>query len=273
MAVQILGQQEKGEQEVTFFHAAKLKRLKRRIQVWGFKSWNSKFGFGSLATNPRGFRSTFTVVTVMPHLPLFPLNLVAFPGEKLNLHIFEPRYRQLIGECLDLKSTFGIPAYVNNSLPGYGTEMHVMELVTQYEDGRMDIRTRGLRVFRLLDFENPAPGKLYAHGDVHFYPKPDKSPPILPQLIDLVEKLYKLFKTELPFQEDSPQPYSYQIAHGVGLPLEGEYELLTLESELERQEFLRDHLEDVLPVVENMERTKERIRMNGDFREFGSPKL
>ncbi|MBV6440486.1 MAG: peptidase [Haliscomenobacteraceae bacterium CHB4] len=209
----------------------------------------------------------------MPYLPLFPLNLVVYPGEKLNLHIFEPRYRQLIGECLDQQTTFGIPAYVNNSLPGYGTEMQILELVTRYDDGRMDIRTRGLRVFRLLDFENPAPGKLYAHGDVHFYPQPYKSPLILPQLIELVEKLYGIFKTEPPFNPDASQPFSYQIAHGVGLPLEGEYELLTLENETERQEFLLEHLHEVLPVVENVERTKERIRMNGDFREFGELRL
>jgi hypothetical protein len=206
----------------------------------------------------------------MSYLPLFPLNLVAYPGEKLNLHIFEPRYRQLIGECLEHHSTFGIPAYVNNSLPGFGTEMQVTELVTRYDDGRLDIRIRGLRVFRMIEFENPAPGKFYAHGDVHFFSKPDKTTYVLPQLIDLVENLYHVFKTSPPFNPDFPQPYSYQIAHGVGLPLEGEYELLTLESEAERQEFLLEHLQEVVPVVENMERTKERIGMNGDFREFGS---
>lgn len=214
-----------------------------------------------------------TAVFIMSYLPLFPLNLVAFPGEKLNLHIFEPRYRQLINECLDNESTFGIPAYVNNSLPGYGTEMRVTELVTRYDDGRLDIRIHGIRVFRLLDFENPAPGKLYAHGEVHFYPKPESTMPASPLLTDLVEKLYRLLKTDSPFNPASAQPYSYQIAHGVGLSLEHEYELLTLESESERQDFLIEHLETVLPVVENMERTKERIRMNGDFREFGSPKL
>lgn len=209
----------------------------------------------------------------MLYLPLFPLNLVAFPGEKLNLHIFEPRYRQLINECLDNETTFGIPAYVNNSLPGYGTEMQLTELVTRYDDGRLDVRTHGIRVFRLLDFENPAPGKLYAHGEVHFYPKPESAPPISPQLPDLVNKLYRLLKTDSPFDPASTQPYSYQVAHSIGLSLESEYELLTLENESERQDFLIGHLEAVLPVVENMERTKERIRMNGNFREFGSPKL
>lgn len=209
----------------------------------------------------------------MSYLPLFPLNLVAYPGEKINLHIFEPRYRQLMGECLAKGSTFGIPTYMNNSLPGYGTEMEVAELVNRYDDGRMDVRTRGLRVFRLRDFENPAPGKLYAHGDAFFYPEPENAPLVLPQLVDLVEKLYAIFKTEIKFSPDFAQPYSYQIAHGVGLPLEGEYELLTMDSEEERQMFLLEHLEQVLPVVENMEQTKARIRMNGDFREFGELNL
>lgn len=227
----------------------------------------------SRTTKTPRFRSTATTDEVMPYLPLFPLNLVAFPGERINLHIFEPRYRQLIGECLAGRTTFGIPTYLNNSLPGYGTEMEVSELVNRYDDGRLDVRTRGLRVFRLLDFENPAPGKLYAHGDAHFYERPEKAPPVLPDLIILVEKLYAIFKTEVKFSSSFSQPYSYQIAHGVGLPLEGEYELLTLETEAERQEFLLEHLEQVLPVVENMEQTKARIRMNGDFREFGELNL
>lgn len=205
----------------------------------------------------------------MPYLTLFPLNLVVYPGEKLNLHIFEPRYRQLVNDCVEQETTFGIPAYVNNALPGYGTEMEMTRVVTRYDDGRMDIQTRGLRVFRLLEFENPAPGKLYARGDVVFYEQPATGSVILPGLVESVEKLYKLFKTELHFNPDAPQPYSYQIAHGVGLPLEGEYELLTLEGEVERQEFLLEHLQEVLPVVENMERTKARIQMNGDFRQFG----
>ncbi len=205
----------------------------------------------------------------MPYLPLFPLNLVVYPGEKLNLHIFEPRYRQLVNDCVEQEMTFGIPSYVNNALPGYGTEMEVTRVVTRYEDGRMDIQTRGLRVFHILEFENPAPGRLYARGDVEYSEPPVPTLTVLPELVESVQKLYKLFKTEQHFNPDAPQPYSYQIAHGVGLPLEGEYELLTLEGEVERQEFLLEHLQEVLPVVENIERTKARIQMNGDFRQFG----
>lgn len=206
---------------------------------------------------------------IMAYLPLFPLKLVAFPGERLNLHIFEPRYRQLITECTDKGRTFGIPTFLDGTLPGYGTEMEVLEVTNQHANGNMDIKTRGLRVFQLTSFDNPAPGKLYAGGQVARWPEPEERPYVMPELLVLVERLYRVFETELRSNPKLPQPYSYQIGHGVGLPTEAEYELLTLESETERQEFLYEHLQEVMPIIENMERAKERIRMNGHFREFG----
>lgn len=206
----------------------------------------------------------------MPFLSLFPLRLVAFPGENLNLHIFEPRYRQLIGECLAEHTTFGLPAYIDDKLPGYGTEMEITQLAKAYSDGRYDIRTRGLRVFRMLEFENPAPGKLYARATVEFMPEPEIAPAVRADLLQAVEALYHLLKITMPHLDpELRQPYSYQIAHGVGLPPEGEYELLTLPTEFERQEFLLAHLQRMLPMMENIERSKEMVRMNGEFRKFG----
>lgn len=201
--------------------------------------------------------------------PLFPLKLVAYPGETLNLHIFEPRYRQLVNECLEQNTTFGIPVFLNNALAGLGCEMEVTTLVERYDDGRMDIRTRGIRVFEVGEFVNPAPDKLYAGGEVDFWETPPESPAVLPALVTAVERLYQLLKSPLKFNPDFPQPYSYQIGHGVGLGLEEEYELLGLRTEFERQEYLLAHLQHVIPVMEDMERTRERIQMNGHFREFG----
>jgi hypothetical protein len=205
----------------------------------------------------------------MAYLPLFPLSLVAYPGERLNLHVFEPRYRQLIGECVTNGTTFGIPTFLNGKLPGYGTEMEVVEVVSRHDNGSMDIKTRGLQVFRLTSFDNPAPGKLYAGGTVSLQPDLGESTYVMPELIALVERLYRVFDTELKANPSRAQPYSFQIGHGIGLPTEAEYELLTLKTESERQDFIYEHLQEVMPVVENMERTKDRIRMNGHFREFG----
>lgn len=198
-------------------------------------------------------------------LSLFPLNLVVYPGEDLNLHIFEPRYRQLIDECLEEEKTFGIPAFLNNKLPGYGTEMHVTTLHKRYPDGRMDIKSKGLGVFRLVNFENPLSGKLYAGGEVELIESGDSFSAHASALIERLERLNDLMQIETNYSF-STENLSYRVAHKVGLPIEQEYELLTLETEAERQLFLIQHLNKVLPVLSDMERTKQRIQMNGHFK-------
>lgn len=204
----------------------------------------------------------------MPFLPLFPLNLVVFPHEDLNLHIFEPRYRQLINECLDEKKTFGIPAFVNNKLLGYGTEVEVKQLSKRYGDGRMDIKTKGLRVFRMAGFQNPVEGKLYAGGEVFFTENEDLSEEINPYLLSLVQKLYTHLKVKVDYNKPEYAPFSYRIVHKIGISVAEEYELLTIPSEKERQIKLIEHLELITPIVAEVERTKERIAMNGHFKEF-----
>lgn len=199
-------------------------------------------------------------------MPLFPLNLVVFPGEDLNLHIFEPRYRQLVNECFAREITFGIPVFVNDKLPGYGTEVHITTLHKRYDDGRMDIKTKGLGVFQLIHFENPVPGKLYAGGDVQLVEPGDAFSPHLDALLTLLERLYNLLQIDSDDIRPELPNLSYRIGHKVGLSVDQEYELLTLESESERQQYLIHHLDKVIPVVSEMERTKQRIRMNGHFK-------
>lgn len=199
-------------------------------------------------------------------LPLFPLNLVAFPSENLNLHIFEPRYRQLINECWSNGSTFGIPPFIKNRLLGYGTEMQITHIVKRYEDGRMDIKTKGVGVFRVIDFQNPAPQKLYAGGEVVLVKQQEEAIfEVMPGLLERLKRLYRLIQITFDFEVTDPL-FSYQVAHKVGLSLEEEYELLTLNSETKRQAYLIRHLERTLPIVTEVERTKERIRLNGHFK-------
>ena len=71
---------------------------------------------------------------------------------------------------------------------------------------------------------------------------------------------------ENKFNPQKPQPYSYQIAHKIGLSIEKEYELLKMPTETERQAYISAHLDKVLPVLHELERTKECIRMNGHFK-------
>lgn len=204
----------------------------------------------------------------MTFLPLFPLNLVVFPHEDLNLHIFEPRYRQLINECLDEKKTFGIPSFINSKLLGYGTEVEVKQLSKRYGDGRMDIKTKGLRIFRIVDFQNPVKDKLYAGGEVVFIENEDLTEEVNPYLLSLVEKLYRLLKVKVDYDKPDYAPFSYRIVHKIGISVTEEYELLTIPSEKQRQAKLIEHLEQILPIVAEVERTKERIAMNGHFKEL-----
>ncbi|TAE22046.1 MAG: peptidase [Cytophagales bacterium] len=199
-------------------------------------------------------------------IPLFPLNLVVFPGEDLNLHIFEPRYRQLVNECLAKESTFGIPVFMDNKLPGYGTEVHITTLHKRYDDGRMDIKTKGLGVFQLVNFENPVAGKLYAGGEVLLLEPGDAFSPHLDALLTLLERLYDLLQIDIDEVRPDIPNISFRIGHKVGLSIEQEYELLTIDTEAERQQYLIRHLDKVIPVISEMERTKQRIRMNGHFK-------
>jgi len=201
-------------------------------------------------------------------LPLFPLNLVVYPNEKLNLHIYEPRYRQLVRECIAHQGSFGIPAFIDNKVEEYGTEVKIIALEKEYEDGRMDIRTQGVRIFRMLSFHNPMPGKLYAGGIVEYLEEGDDSAPyqLTTELLNHLSQLYSLLQLKFDVAIDHVHRLSYDIAHKIGLSVEQEYEMLTMPGETERQQYLLSHLRRVIPVVSDMEKTKERIRMNGHFK-------
>jgi hypothetical protein len=200
------------------------------------------------------------------YLPLFPLNLVAFPTEKLNLHIFEPRYRQLIRECLDEEKTFGIPSFLKDKIQMLGTEMRVVELSKQYPDGRMDIKTEGLRVFQVISVQNPVPNKLYAGGEVRFLENDFEADWLSrTKTIELIDKLYEVLHLQPPFNY-AQEPLSFHVAHKIGLSLEQEFQLLGITDEIERLKFLIEHLEKTIPIIEEVERTKEKVRMNGHFK-------
>jgi hypothetical protein len=209
----------------------------------------------------------------MSKLALFPLNLVVYPQEKLNLHIFEPRYKQLMKDCLDNGITFGITAFIDNKIKSLGTEVRLTEVVNRYEDGRLDIRTEGIRVFQVKEFYNPMEGKLYAGADVDFLETKEDS--ILTERILLVELVTRFFdlleiNTHIPIESEY---ITYFVAHKVGFTIKQEYQLLTLLNESERINFMLDHLNKVIPIVQETERTKQKVRMNGHFKHLNPLKF
>src|ERR1700712_2391892 len=101
-------------------------------------------------------------------IPIFPLGLVVYPGESLNLHIFEPRYKQLIQECKALDKPFGIPAVIGDRLQDYGTVVRIKEITAVQDNGEMDIKTEGEKVFRILEVIKEIPDKLYSGAIVNY---------------------------------------------------------------------------------------------------------
>src|SRR5690349_7115740 len=97
------------------------------------------------------------LLTMTNFIPIFPLSIVVYPGEKLPLHIFEPRYKQLIRECFELKKPFGIPTVINNNVQEMGTLVILKDIVKEYDNGEMDIRTEGQQVFRILEIIRSIP--------------------------------------------------------------------------------------------------------------------
>jgi len=201
-------------------------------------------------------------------LPLFPLNLVAFPEERLNLHIFEPRYKQLIKDTMEGNKRFGIPAYVKARIE-YGTEMEIVEIFKTYEDGRMDIKTLGHKIFKVEQFDNPWPEKQYAGGHVEALENIWDVVPAKFEMIKLMNRLYHQIQLsdEMVYDEDTPV---FTFAHKVGLTLEQEYKLIQISKESERVDFVVAHLRSLLPRLTEAEEIRQRIKMNGHFRHLDS---
>jgi len=200
-------------------------------------------------------------------IPIFPLGIVVYPGENLNLHIFEPRYKQLINECFALKKSFGIPTVIENKMQDYGSLMNIIEITTVHDNGEMDIKTEGARVFRVLEVIKEVPDKLYS-GAIVNYPDTHEqgNPDLMRRVVNRIRELHKLLHISKDFKKADPELKCFDVAHHVGLSLEEEYELLHLLDERQRQEYLKRHLTKVIPLVAEMEQLKVKIKLNGHFK-------
>lgn len=204
-------------------------------------------------------------------IPIFPLNIVVFPGEKLNLHIFEPRYKQLIRECFDLKKVFGIPAIVDNEIMELGTTVEILSIEKEYDTGEMDIKTEAKQVFRILEHVKTLPDKLYS-GAIVTYPDNVREgiASKMKKVLQEVHQFHQLLQVEKDYKKKEEEMTCYDVGHHVGLSTKQEYELLTLLREDQRQEYLQRHLKQSIPMLTELKNLKERIQLNGHFRKLSA---
>jgi len=202
-------------------------------------------------------------------IPIFPLGIVVYPDEQLNLHIFEPRYKQLITECITDKKPFGIPAVIDKKVSEFGTLVEVLSVEKKYDNGELDIKTRGIRVFRILEVIRELPNKLYAGAIVNYPENEERSNVLLrKQVLLAVRELHQILQVNKSFGRADEQLRAYDLAHHAGLSLQEEYEVLHLFKELQRLEYLKRHLLKVIPLMTEMERLKDRVKLNGHFRDL-----
>lgn len=207
----------------------------------------------------------------MRYLPFFPLEMVVFEGETVRLHIFEPRYKQLIREVLEDNSTFGMPLVFEKKLEGTGTELGNVELIETWPEGEMDIECKALSRFEILDFHPVANGKLYGGGfvrDIPFMDNEDKELKL--RIADLLRELY----THTHFEGGKfPNPASdFSVwVHKCGLQPQQEIELAALTFMSDRQLYVINHLKSLLSSLSALREMKEKIMLNGHFKKLSNP--
>src|SRR3954449_11019113 len=197
--------------------------------------------------------------------PLFPLGIVALPHELVPLHIFEPRYRTMIGECLENGTEFGIVWAADEGRRAIGCAMEIAEVLERMEDGRMNILTRGTRPFRIVDERDDL---AYPAGTVEFLE--DKTETADAKTQSAAHEAYGALVEHAtdthPDAEDLRTMTAYQMAATVDFGLEAKQGLLDLRSENARLRLVTRLFRAAMKRLDFIERARERARSNGKVR-------
>ncbi len=181
-------------------------------------------------------------------LPLFPLNLVLFPGEQLPLHVFEQRYRRMARTCLDERSPFGVVLAHSDGTAKVGCTAEIIEVTQRYSDGRLDIITVGREPFRVTEFFKET---LLLEAGVEYPEDSDTEAPeaLKSELISLYETCHTLLFADLPqdFVNAAPGTLAYSVASALPVDLLWKQQILELRAESDREERLVAYLRGWAP--------------------------
>jgi Lon protease-like protein len=196
-------------------------------------------------------------------IPLFPLNVVLLPGAELPLHIFEPRYREMVQRCTRDRSEFGMLLSMPNGVARVGCTAEILEILERYPDGRMDIVTVGRIPFRATELfaENPL-----LEGQVDYLEDREVSTqPPLPELVELYETCHTLIFGDYPknLAASSAKSFSFVVAASLPMDLLWKQQLLELRSEADRQERLVSYLRGWAPHLQKAETVRAKSAGNG----------
>ena len=195
-------------------------------------------------------------------LGLFPLNLVLLPGEQAPLHVFEPRYKELIGECLDEGVEFGLVLADDDGMREVGTRAGVVEVLDRFPDGRLNVVVEGRERFRLLEvsegpsFATAQVTELEDEGEV---PSEEE----VEECLAAYHRVVKAAEADLEDLDLAAESIAFQIAARVDFGTEIKQGLLELRSERERVIRLAPMLNRAAEAVEREREIRERASGNG----------
>lgn len=198
----------------------------------------------------------------MEEIGLFPLGLVLLPTERVPLHVFEERYKELIGECVDADADFGLVYVEGDDLSSIGTRAHVTEVLTRFPDGRLNVLVEGGARFRLEELTS---GRSFHTGRVA--PLEDEDDPATAESIERAYAHFEQLRAITGSDVDPPAPgsaeLSFALAGRVELPLPDKLELLGDLSERSRMERVCALFEVAVVAAERMRVAGERAPTNG----------
>jgi Lon protease-like protein len=185
---------------------------------------------------------------VNPLLPIFPLELVLLPGVPLPLHIFEPRYKEMIAECLEQKKPFGVVRASSDGVADIGCTAEIMSVTKKYDDGRMDILTRGVERFEVIQVNEDREFLQAEISVVQDEDEPGKpAEQMVTQAVRLHAEIAKLAGTEPSGPDEHARNLSFLLAGSLPLDLDFKQSLLSTLSEAKRLEAVVGYLEAILP--------------------------
>jgi ATP-dependent Lon protease len=197
-------------------------------------------------------------------IPLFPLNVVLLPGADLPLHIFEPRYRQMVRQCLDEKSEFGMLLALPKGVVHVGCTAEIIDVVKRYSDGRMDILTMGRAPFRVVNLFD---GNPLLEGEVDYLEDSEtpSNPRVRRELVELYEACHTLIFGDYPknLGNSVSEILSYVVAGTLPMDLLWKQQILELRSEADREERLVAYLREWAPHLQKTEVMRQRAGGNG----------
>jgi ATP-dependent Lon protease len=197
-------------------------------------------------------------------IPLFPLDIVLFPGQAVPLHIFEPRYREMTRHCIDTQSPFGIVYFHDEKLAKTGCSAMIVKILKEYEDGRSDILTAGQNAFHVARTHRDKP---YLEGDVEYLEEDFTAvdPAVSARLEELCQQCHRLlYGEDAPrFETEGGISLAYHVASELPVAAGTRQRLLEIRSEAQRQAQLVAHLTEWYPQLQRRERVRGKAAGNG----------